>query len=155
MKKDNHSQAFLDALRTVPVVQVACDKVGLSRNTVYRWKREDADFAEEFDAAIVDGIEYVNDMSESQLLQLIKDRKFPAVRYWLSHHHKRFKSERRSDASSVMSEKDAIKEYEEVFEQIDRMDNLWASGCACSTCEDSDNERKDKDHQDQDNDKRL
>lgn len=91
MKKPNYSQKFLEELRKVPIVQVACEKVGVSRNTVYRWKREDKDFAKQFDAALADGVEFVNDMSESQLLQLIKEKNFSAVRFWLNKRHPAYK----------------------------------------------------------------
>jgi len=87
MKKPKYSKKFLEELRKVPIVQVACEKVGVSRNTVYRWKREDKDFAKQFDAALADGVEFVNDMSESQLLQLIKEKNFSAVRFWLTSRH--------------------------------------------------------------------
>lgn len=90
MKKDSHAPQFLEEMRKVPIVQVACEKVGISRNTVYRWIKEDAEFAKDFVEAEKAGVEFVNDMSESQLLQLIKDRKFPAIRLWLTNHHKRF-----------------------------------------------------------------
>ena len=42
------------------------------------------------ESAISDGIEYVNDMSESQLMTMIKEGKYPAVRLWLTNHHKRY-----------------------------------------------------------------
>lgn len=87
MKKDKYSEQFLKKLQKVPIVQVACEKSGVSRNTVYRWKREDESFAKEFDAALAEGVNYVNDMSESQLLQLIKDKNFSAVRFWLNKRH--------------------------------------------------------------------
>ena len=41
MKKDKVKDAFLEQLRKVPIIQVACEKVGISRNSVYRWKNED------------------------------------------------------------------------------------------------------------------
>ncbi len=90
MKKNSHAPKFLEEMRKVPIVQVACEKVGISRNTVYRWIKEDAEFSKDFAEAEKAGVEFVNDMSESQLLQLIKDRKFPAIRLWLTNHHKRF-----------------------------------------------------------------
>lgn len=91
MKKPKYSKKFLEELRKVPIVQVVCEKVGVSRNTVYRWKREDKDFAKQFDAALADGVEFVNDMSESQLLQLIKEKNFSAVRFWLNKRHPAYK----------------------------------------------------------------
>lgn len=91
MKKPKYSKQFLGELRKVPIVQVACEKTGVSRNTVYRWKREDKQFAAEFDEALAEGVNYVNDMSESQLLQLIKDQNFSAVRFWLNKRHPAYK----------------------------------------------------------------
>ena len=115
MKKDSHAPRFLDELRKVPIVQVACEKSGISRNTVYRWLKEDKEFAKEYAEAEAAGIEFVNDMSESQLLQLIKDRKFSAIRLWLTSNHKRFatkplkaQSEKNTELSD--DQKDTIKQ---------------------------------------------
>ena len=91
MKKLKHSKLFLDELRKVPIVQVACEKTGIARNTVYRWKREDTKFAKDFDEAMFDGVAFVNDMGESQLLTLIKEKNFPAVRFWLNKRHPAYK----------------------------------------------------------------
>lgn len=91
MKKAKHSKLYLDELRKVPIVQVACEKSGISRNTIYRWIREDKVFAKAFDEAMSDGVAFVNDMGESQLLQLIKDKNFPAVRFWLNKRHPAYK----------------------------------------------------------------
>lgn len=97
MKKPKYSRQFLDELRKVPIVQVACEKTGVSRNSVYRWKREDAEFAKEFDEAMADGVEFVNDMSESQLLQLIKEKNFSAVRFWLTSRHNAYRQKVKVD----------------------------------------------------------
>jgi hypothetical protein len=45
----------------------------------------------EFHKALADGVAFVNDMSESQLLQLIKDKSFSAVRFWLIKRHPAYK----------------------------------------------------------------
>lgn len=91
MKKSKHSKQFLEELKKVPIIQVACEKTGVSRNTVYRWKREDKEFAKALEEALADGVNYVNDMSESQLLTLIKEKNFPAVRFWLNKRHPAYK----------------------------------------------------------------
>ena len=44
MKKNKFQDQFLDELRKVPIVQVACEKTGLSRNSVYRWRKDDKEF---------------------------------------------------------------------------------------------------------------
>ncbi len=111
MKKPKYSQQFLTELRKVPIVQVACEKTGVSRNSVYRWKREDKAFAKQFDEALADGVEFVNDMSESQLLQLIKDKNFSAVRFWLNKRHPAYKDKlevtRAGDIEELSPEQEA------------------------------------------------
>lgn len=112
MKKPRYSQQFLDELRKVPIVQVACEKTGVSRNSVYRWKREDKVFAKQFDNALTDGVEFVNDMSESQLLQLIKEKNFSAVRFWLNKRHPAYKDKievtRAGDIEELSPEQQAM-----------------------------------------------
>ncbi len=122
MKKDSHAPKFLTELRKVPIVQVACEKVGISRNTIYRWLKEDKQFAKDFAEAEEAGVEFVNDMSESQLLQLIKDRKFPAIRLWLTNHHKRFATKPLSEHHG--REKELTDEQKDTIKQALQYANL-------------------------------
>jgi hypothetical protein len=91
MKKNKFQDQFLIELAKIPIVQVACEKTDLSRNTVYRWRKEDKEFEKKMDQALADGVALVNDMSESQLLTLIKEKNFPAVRFWLNKRHPAYK----------------------------------------------------------------
>jgi hypothetical protein len=47
MKKNKLQNKFFGELKKVPIVQVACEKTGVSRNSVYRWRKEDINFAKE------------------------------------------------------------------------------------------------------------
>lgn len=125
MKKDSHAPKFLAELSKVPIVQVACEKVGISRNTVYRWLKEDKQFAKDFAEAEEAGVEFVNDMSESQLLQLIKDRKFSAIRLWLTNHHKRFATKPLSEQHG--REKELTDEQKDTIKQALQYANLIKS----------------------------
>ncbi len=91
MKKNKIQQAFLDHLRKIPIVLVACEKTGVSRNSIYRWRKEDPSFASEMDEALEEGTDLVNDMSESQLLTMIKEKNWSAVSFWLRHRNPKFK----------------------------------------------------------------
>lgn len=91
MKKNKIQQTFLDHLRKIPIVLVACEKTGVSRNSIYRWRKEDPSFASEMDEALEEGIDLVNDMSESQLLTMIKEKNWSAVSFWLRHRNPKFK----------------------------------------------------------------
>lgn len=92
MKKDRSSKQFLEELMKVPIVQVACEKTGISRNSVYRWRREDKKFAEDMDKAMIEGVAFVNDMSESQLLTMIKEKNWSAISFWLRHRNDNYKN---------------------------------------------------------------
>lgn len=81
---------LLEHLKKMPIVQIACEKVGLSRATFYRWKKQDNIFAKQVDEAIFAGELLVNDMAESQLMSAIKDRNLTAIIFWLKHHHKAY-----------------------------------------------------------------
>lgn len=91
MKKNRVQDVFLDQLKKFPIVQLACEKAKISRNSIYRWRREDETFAKDMDDAITEGEAMVNDMSESQLIQLIKEKNFSAIRFWLNKRHPKFK----------------------------------------------------------------
>jgi len=91
MKKNKLRDAFLEQLRKIPIVQVACEKVGLSRNSVYRWRNDDEEFREQMETALAEGEALVNDMSESQLLSMIKDKNWSAISFWLRHRNPKFK----------------------------------------------------------------
>jgi len=90
-KKSRLQEAFFAELKKVPIVLVACEKSGISRNSVYRWKREDKKFSEVMDEALAEGEALVNDMSESQLLTMIKEKNRSAISFWLRHSNPRFK----------------------------------------------------------------
>ena len=83
----------LDALQEIPIVEYACRKAGIGRTTYYRWYNEDRIFANNCDEALKYGNEHINDLSESQLIQLIRKEKLPAIAMWLKHHSPRYKSQ--------------------------------------------------------------
>ncbi|MFA6348112.1 MAG: helix-turn-helix domain-containing protein [Candidatus Paceibacterota bacterium] len=92
MKKNKFQELFLLELEKVPIVQVACEKTNLSRNTVYRWRKEDLSFAKKMDESLSKGVALVNDMSETQLLTLIKEKNWPAISFWLKHRNDNYKN---------------------------------------------------------------
>ncbi len=92
MKKNKLQDQFFEELTKVPIVQVACEKTGVSRNSVYRWRKDDASFCKKMDQALKDGVALVNDMSETQLLTLIKEKNYPAISFWLRHRNDNYKN---------------------------------------------------------------
>lgn len=91
-KSKELKQALLDQLKKTPIVQIACEKLNITRMTFYRWKKEDKTFARSVDEAMLEGSLLVNDLAESQLIGAIKDRNLYAVMAWLRHHHPAYKT---------------------------------------------------------------
>lgn len=83
-------EILLEQLKKMPILQIAFEKAGVTRATYYRWRNEDAAFRKFTDEAIFEGEALITDMSESQLITMIRDRNFPAVRLWLQHHHPKY-----------------------------------------------------------------
>lgn len=91
MKKNKLQDQFFEELEKVPIILVACEKTGISRNSVYRWKKEDKTFSEKMDHSMSEGVAFVNDMSESQLLTMIKEKNWSAISFWLKHRNDNYK----------------------------------------------------------------
>lgn len=89
--KTNLKKQFLEELSKVPIIQVACEKTGISRQTFYRWKKGSKTFSHEIDKSLREGVSFVNDMSETQLMNLIKGGEFKAVSFWLKHRNDNYK----------------------------------------------------------------
>lgn len=90
MKKIRKKDEFLEHLRKIPIIQVAAEKSDLSRNTIYRWRKEDEKFKKMMAEALAEGEELINDLSESQLLTLIKEKNWSALSFWLRNHHPKY-----------------------------------------------------------------
>jgi len=87
-KKDK--LALLTALKEMPIVEVACKRAGVSRATYYRWRKEDKDFLKQSDDAMAEGVEFINDMGESQLVSLMREKSWPAISFWLRKRNPKF-----------------------------------------------------------------
>jgi ACT domain-containing protein len=82
-----NKELIIEKLKSLPIVQIACEKIGISRATYYRWRELDTEFADAANKAIQEGRLFINDMAESQLLQAIKDQNMTAIIFWLKHNH--------------------------------------------------------------------
>lgn len=103
--------ALLQELLKTPVVQVACQKIGIARATYYRWRKENPAFSQEADTALEEGSAFINDIAESQLLSAIKDQNMTAIIFWLKHHHKTYTT--RVEISAANSQINALKPDQE------------------------------------------
>ena len=86
-RQEKEKQAIIDMLKKTPIVQIVCEKTGVSRATYYRWRKDDQEFARETDEALTQGSSLINDLAESQLISSIRDKNLTAIIFWLKHHH--------------------------------------------------------------------
>ena len=90
-RTERDKQALLEILKEMPIIQIACKRSGTSRATYYRWRKDDKDFLEKSDEALKQGNEYITDMSEGQLISLIREKSWPAISFWLRKCSPKFK----------------------------------------------------------------
>ncbi len=89
-RKKEDKEKVVGELKKMPIVSVACDRASISRDTYYRWHREDSGFAVVADEAMRDGERLMCDMGESQIVSLMRDKHFPAIMAYLRSHHPRY-----------------------------------------------------------------
>jgi hypothetical protein len=80
-------ETVLKSLEELPIVVVACKRAGIVKATYYRWVRDDLDFGRRAEKARLEGINFINDLGESQIIGMMKEKKYQAVKYWLDNHH--------------------------------------------------------------------
>ena len=103
-------QKFIEALKEMPVIEVACKKAGIGRTTHHYWIKKDDDFRKQSNEAMALGRERINDMSEAQIIQLIKDKKLPAIALWLKHNSPRYGGKETHRPDTAIPELDPEKE---------------------------------------------
>jgi len=87
MKTSKQKKILIEELEKNPIIEFAVKRAGVARATYYRWIARNKKFAEDARKALEKGVNLINDLAEATLITLIKDRNFPATRYWLAHRH--------------------------------------------------------------------
>jgi hypothetical protein len=115
LRQSKEKKAMIEQLKKVPIIQIACERANLSRPTFYRWRSEDNQFAKEVKEALSEGITFINELSESQVISLIKEKNLPAIRLWLTNNHPKYAQ--RIEISTVQPQDKLDPEQEEVVRQ--------------------------------------
>ena len=115
--------ALIEQLKKTPIVHIACEKASVGRATYYRWRAEDAEFRKQADDALTEGEALITDMSESQLITLIKEKNFSAIHLWLRQHHPKY-ANRVEITERVSVSDDLTPEQKKVVEEALRLANL-------------------------------
>ena len=124
MKKDRIKDLLLEQLKKIPIIQVVCEKVGIARSTVYRWKSEDEEFKKKLEEALIEGEALINDMGESQLLSLMKEKSWPAISFWLRHRNPKFRERIEVTANIKSPQKELTPEQQTIVQEALRLASL-------------------------------
>lgn len=116
-RTEKNKSALLEQLKKLPILQVALERSALSRSTYYHWRDTDSEFKKNASQAIAEGEAFITDMSESQLVSLIKDKHFPAVQLWLRQHHSKYAETVEFSGSLTLQDESLTPEQEELIAQ--------------------------------------
>jgi len=92
IKREIIQSKIVEQLKRTPIIEIACQKANVGRNSYYRWRRQSKKFACACDKALEEGCAFINDLAESQLITAMKDQNLTAVMYWLNHRHSTYKN---------------------------------------------------------------
>jgi hypothetical protein len=127
IRQQQQKQMIIDQLRKIPVVQLMVEKTGIGRTSYYRWRKEDKEFAKACDEAMEQGCTLVNDLAESQLISAIKDKDFPAIRFWLVNHHPAYATKVQINANINNIQEQLTPEQQQVVDEALRLLSLSES----------------------------
>lgn len=89
--KIEQKQEFIDELKQQATIHFTCKKLGISRQTIYRWQKEDKDFAKKLKEARQEAVDYLNDECENRVVNKIMNDDSGMIKFWLRHHHEDYK----------------------------------------------------------------
>lgn len=124
IRQQAQKDILIQQLKKTPIVQVACEKVGIGRTTYYRWHKDDKEFADAADTALSEGSSLINDMAESQLVSAIRDKNLTAIIFWLKHHHKAYATKVEVTANLKQPIEQLSPEQQELVEQALKLASL-------------------------------
>lgn len=112
LKKSTTQTQLIEQLKRTPVIEIACQKVDIGRNSYYRWRRESKKFADLADKALEEGCAFINDLAESKLISSMKDGNMTSIFYWLNHRHSAYRNKLELSGNMEIKNKELSKEQE-------------------------------------------
>jgi len=116
-------EALLEQLKRTPTIETACQKVGVGRATVYRWRDQSKTFKKELEAAQDEGRAFMCDVAENQLFSLIGEKKYEAIRFFLSTHNPRY-SNKLEISGKVSTDEPLSKEQKKLIREALRLSSI-------------------------------
>ncbi len=107
-------------LRKTPIVQVACERVGIGRSTYYKSRAEDLIFARAADSALDSGKFFINDLAESKLIKMMQNDSLTAIIFWLKHNHPQY-ANRIINEFEVSTTRPSVEERNHAIQEIGKI----------------------------------
>lgn len=117
-RKKKEKKLILDLLLKYPIVQLACEKSGISRATFYRWKNEDEEFNIESEKAIFDWKQLINDMAEINVITWIKNWDKTLTMYWLNNNNPNYSNRPINQNIVIQTTNTEKKQIKDILEKL-------------------------------------
>lgn len=127
LRQKKLKEALLEQLKRTPTIETACQKVGVGRATVYRWRDQSKGFSEKMESALNEGRTFMSDIAENQLFALIGEKKYEAIRLYLSTHNPRY-SNKLEVSGSVTSDTSLSKEQKKLIREALKLSSINTYG---------------------------
>lgn len=112
---------LIELLKKNPVIQIACEKLDIGRATHYRWYADDEEYAKAVDSAIAEGVTFVAEFAESQLLNAVRNGEPWAVSMILKAMHPRYKNKIEFSGTINHNTRELTAEDEELIKESLRL----------------------------------
>ena len=112
---------LVEQLKKNPVIQIACEKLDIGRATHYRWYADDEEYARGVDSAIAEGVTFVAEFAESQLLNAVRNGDPWAVSMVLKAMHPRYKNKVEFTGTINHTNRELTAEDEELLKESLRL----------------------------------
>ncbi len=116
-RQTKEKELLIEQFRKTPIVQIACEKLGIGRATYYRWRKDDPEFTKESNNALLEGQSLINDMAESQLLSAIRDKNMTAIIFWLKNHHRDYRTRVEVMAKTAIDDEELTPEQKKLIDK--------------------------------------
>lgn len=127
LRQKKLKEALLEQLKRTPTIETACQKVGIGRATVYRWREQSSKFREQMESALDEGRTFMSDVAENQLFSLIGEKKYEAIRLYLSTHNPRY-SNKLEVSGLVTSDTPLSKEQKKLIREALKLSSINTYG---------------------------
>lgn len=105
-RQDKTKTELVEQLKKTPIIELTCKKIGVSRATFYRWRKDDVEFASQVEQALDEGLSMISDLAESRLISSIQNDNLTAIFFWLRAHHPAYKT--KVELSTASKPKDEL-----------------------------------------------